>query len=226
MGDELSSEEKDAINSYLLKWFTALGFVNAVAIVAGLSYIFFIIPQEAASKANTLISEEINKQIAPMKEKAWEATSKALTEIGRVQEKVDMITDSAKKLTDDLKILQNKVSIFSEEKAIKVVNISDLLAKNPNVDGVFNLLNRVTDLEQRKPSWPDGHYCILKSGECPANFNGYRGALHAIWMLKSSNNYVTESKFGDSWILRHAPIGQNADNPGWHGEFSISTCCK
>lgn len=222
---ELSSEAKDAINSYLLKWFTALGFVNAIAIVTGLSYIFFIIPKEAASKTDTLISAEIDKQMAPMKEKAWDATSKALTEVGRIQEKTDMITDSAKKLTDDLKILQNKVSSFSDDKATKVVNISELLVKNPDVAGVFNLLNRVTDLEQRKPSWPDGHYCILKSGGCPDNFSGYRGALHAIWMIRGDRNYVVDSQFGDSWIRHHIP-GQNPANPDWYGEFSIEACCK
>ncbi len=74
--------------------------------------------------------------------------------------------------------------------------------------------------------WPEGHYCILKSGSCPSGFTASRGALNALWMVRSDGGYLVESNFGESWIKHHGSKDQKPDSPDWHGELVIATCCK
>ena len=74
--------------------------------------------------------------------------------------------------------------------------------------------------------WPEGHYCILKSGACPAGFTESRGVLNALWMYRGDNTYLVESTFGESWIRHHGAQDRNKSSNDWHGELVISTCCK
>ena len=74
--------------------------------------------------------------------------------------------------------------------------------------------------------WPDGNYCIFKSGNCPPGFTESEGSLAAIWMYRGTEPHVIESSFGDSSIKHHDPTNRPSNEPSWHGELNIKTCCK
>ena len=105
---------------------------------------------------------------------------------------------------------------------------------NGIIDEILKLKNDLKSLrkELRKglieniDKWPSGSYCILKSGSCPVGFTSSRGALHALWMFQSQKGYVVESEFGDSKIKHHGSKNRIPDSNDWHGELTISTCCK
>ena len=74
--------------------------------------------------------------------------------------------------------------------------------------------------------WPEGHYCILKSGSCPKGFTASKGVLNALYMYKGDSDYLLESTFGESWIKHHGAKDRKPASNDWHGELVISTCCK
>ncbi len=243
-GGELSSEQKNVINSYLFKWFTALGIVNVAALVSGLSYIFFVIPQEAANKANSLISseisEEIKKQITPISQSALQSisqaseiamksTSGALAESARVQERVALIDEEAKRLADAVRNFRVQVSEIKHDDAIKIKEVSDLLLKNPNTENTFNLLARVSSLERKTQGMPDGlnspffdkvtkvvdngelpwkNFCVLSPviNSCPQGFTD-RGNFYACFPNESTlGSNATGMVCGGPYDDRHITV--------------------
>ena len=177
--EKLTESAKVAINSYLLKWFSALGIINIVALLLGLSYIFFYIPQEAANKANILITEEIHKQTSLLKNITLKSTTEALIQSARVQERAALIEVEAKHLTKTVRLLRVKVNEIKEDDVIKVKELSELLEKNTKLNSVIDIENRLNVIEQ-KPIWPSGKYCIISNESCPKGFTKSEGYMRAI----------------------------------------------
>jgi hypothetical protein len=224
---QLSQSEVDAINSYLLKWLGLLGAANFLAIIAGLGYVFGIIPQQAASQATALVKSEIRSEISPLLAEKLNSLATALQESAKVQERARFVGEEANRLTRDVANLRSQVNQLDKDGVLAVASAADKLKDGADkLDVLFNLQEKVSMLESKQGDWPDGHYCILKSGSCPTGFKEDRGALNALWMYKSASSYLIESTFGDSWIRHHGAKDRNPNANDWHGELVISTCCK
>lgn len=78
-------------------------------------------------------------------------------------------------------------------------------------------------LPQKTDKWPEGHYCILASGSCPAGFSRSSGHMRALSLFSGSSTYITQARFGDSMIQCHGGCGQYGH---WIGEIYIRACCK
>lgn len=222
---ELTAELKVVIhnylNQYLKGWLLMIGFANLIIVIGSLSYIFFILPKYAVSEATAFIEAEFRDQGKHLRE----ITNQALVEAGGANAVSKLAGENAKQASDKVQEIKNNVETLSQDKVIAVSKAAKELSQNPNVAAVLNLSGRVSEIE-KKPIWPDGHYCIFKSSSCPTGFTESRGGLSAIWMVQSIKGYVEESTFGDSSITHHGAKDRKPDSPDWHGQLVISTCCK
>ena len=218
--EELTLSQKHAVNSYLFKWFAALGLVNVAALLTGLSYIFFVIPQEAASKANILISEEINRQISPLKDDALRSTSEALTQSARVQERANFMFEETNELAKAVRTLKNNLNDIKKDDVLKVKEVSDYLLANPNIDRILGLEERVSSVESRRPQWPDGKYCILREKtDCPVGFTQIDTRVTSSALYNRTTEHFQPTEFGSSSI-------QSAHNSKPYFSVKLSVCCK
>ena len=83
---------------------------------------------------------------------------------------------------------------------------------------IFNINGTLPNLPGK---WSGGSYCILANGACPAGFTRYEGNLRAIPNYSCNQQYLTEGRFGDSYIIKH----HNCEND-WHSDIRIVACCK
>ncbi len=88
---------------------------------------------------------------------------------------------------------------------------------NQNFDVLYA---KVNELDQK---WPEGSYCILANGSCPAGFSRAQGHIMAIRNFAADDAYLRQANFGDSYIHCHGSCGQFPDN---YAELSMTTCCK
>ena len=101
-------------------------------------------------------------------------------------------------LTDDMSTVQDKIENLEA--------------------GESELTARVEGL-----SWPDGSYCILASGDCPAGFTRHYGHIRAFNTYSHIPSYIQPAVFGDSYMRCHGPCGRHTS---WDAEFAITSCCK
>ena len=73
------------------------------------------------------------------------------------------------------------------------------------------------------PTWPEGSYCILASGDCPPGFTRYSGHIRAFDTYGYNSGYIKAAVFGDSYMGCHGPCGRHTS---WDAEFGITSCCK
>jgi len=69
--------------------------------------------------------------------------------------------------------------------------------------------------------WPQGSYCIFRSGNCPSGFRALYGRIGGISVFRDNSNYVTAAKFGSSEIRCHGTCGQYN-----RADMSLAVCCK
>jgi hypothetical protein len=130
----------------------------------------------------------------------------SLTELATKQaNKISSITTSLNEARAEIEQLKKSISI--SEDTIKTLE-----------EGQSELRSQVAD-----QTWPEGSYCILASGDCPAGFTRYSGHIKAFNTYNFSPSYIKPAAFGDSYMRCHGYCGQHTS---WDAEFGITSCCK
>ena len=86
-------------------------------------------------------------------------------------------------------------------------------------------MSRINEVEEeaRRGKWPDGAFCFLANGACPAGFETMSGYMKAVSLYAGSAGYIKPATFGSSKIKCHGNCGQYGH---WTGELYLVTCCK
>ncbi|MDB3936389.1 hypothetical protein N9383_06705 [Granulosicoccus sp.] len=156
---KLTEESRSAINSYLGKWLAALGLVNLIAIVTGLSYIFFYIPIQASNRADVLIEAKLNETIAPLKDKAVESMSLTLIESAKLQERSEAMRDESLRLTKVVEKFRTDVRKLRDDDLVKVAQISDILSEGEGLELLYSIGSRLDEIESDPNGDPISSRC-------------------------------------------------------------------
>ena len=155
----------------------------------------------------------------------------SLTELATQQAtKVSAITTSLIEARNEIDQLKRKLEEGQTEQ-------NKILSGNKaEIDGLKSDLSaslvKIEDLEEGQSeltaqigevSWPEGSYCILASGACPAGFTRYSGHIKAFDTYNYTPTYIKPAVFGDSYMRCHGPCGRHTT---WDAEFGITSCCK
>ena len=154
----------------------------------------------------------------------------SLTELATQQAtKVSAITTSLIEARNEIDQLKSKIDKLEEGQTEQNKNLS---GNNAEIEGLKSDLSaKIEDLEEGQSeltaqigevSWPEGSYCILASGACPAGFTRYSGHIKA-FDTASHSSHIKPAVFGDSYMGCHGYCGQHTS---WDAEFGITSCCK
>jgi uncharacterized protein YoxC len=180
-GEKLSDSEKLAIQSYVEslveKWLKRLGLLNLVAILGAFAYIFFVIPDQAASK----VFDTYRTQVETIQESITRITStvnELQVNVPNLQNQVLSETTKLETITKDTQQLSNNISILGQDGAIdKAANFIQA------VDGAQNLNDFATGLETQIKALETQvatlqtqlnlgtNFIISNSGGCPAGWD-------------------------------------------------------
>ena len=131
--DKLTPAAKVEINKYLWRLAATFGATNIVAIVAGLTYIFFVLPNQAAEQARAQIQAQSSSLTSEFIKKAAEA----LIDTGKAQASAMQVSEKGKEIDRQFREIQTK---FEAVKGTSSEQLADLVAKlNATKDIAENL---------------------------------------------------------------------------------------
>ena len=143
--DKLTPEAKAEINKYLWRIAAYFGLTNLIAIVAGLTYIFFVLPNQAAEQARAQVQAQSSTLTAEFIKKAAEA----LVDSGKAQASATQVTEKGREIDRQFRELQVK---FDAIKGTSAEQLADLVAKlkaTPDLAENLKLVTTVKTLETR-----------------------------------------------------------------------------
>ena len=126
--------------------------------------------------------------------------------------KIEDLEEGQNELTETLSETTTEIDGLKSDRSASLVKIEDL------EEGQSELTAQIGEV-----SWPEGSYCILASGACPAGFTRYSGHIRAFDTYNYTPTYITPVVFGDSYMGCHGPCGQYTSHDA---EFGITSCCK
>jgi len=146
---ELTAELKVQVNEYLLKWFSALGFANLIAIIAGLAYIFFWIPQQAVSEAKALLEAEMQETITVVRTTLRQVANDALVKSGEAKALSSTAKTEAIETAEALKQLKEQALSLSKNDTVNVIAAAKVLADHPEVGELLKMADRLDALSKQ-----------------------------------------------------------------------------
>ena len=158
------------------------------------------------------------------------------TDIGAIRHELETsltsINSSLQIQADDIRLeVTTEISRINEEVTIEISRIDEeVTTEISRIDEeVTTELSRIDEMEEeveaRRGMWPDGAFCFLANGACPAGFNTISGHMRALSLYDGGNRefYITPATFGSSGIRCHGACGRNSN---YLGELHLVTCCK
>ena len=124
--------------------------------------------------------------------------------------KIGKLNETVLTQINHIRTLEDRLLSFTEDNSKANVKTSETITI---------LSSKLSEEVNKSASWPNGHYCIFKNGNCPPGFDVKHGFLNAIKTCKANANYIKESTFGESRISCHGRCGQYAkrfDNAELH----------
>ncbi len=143
MPDELEPRVKVAINEYLFKWLAAIGIANAIAILTGFAYIFFVLPKKATTEAVVLVKSEIQN----LRDQLISASGQALGAAGKAQGLAEATAASAIAAQGRLDKLRTEIAIIEKDEVLQVSEVIKTLRDDPKLAVALDMSNRVVGLE-------------------------------------------------------------------------------
>ncbi|MCP5273059.1 MAG: hypothetical protein H6932_17810 [Burkholderiaceae bacterium] len=162
MKQEIPDELRTQINAYLFRWVASLGailgVVNVGAIVVGLAYIFFVIPEKAASEAKVFVEKKAEEPISELRKSLMQIAAEALSIGGEAKGMSRSAAEEAERTKKALNELQQQASTLKGGDVLRVVEAAEALKGKPDiaaalrtVQQVDELSRKVATLESRKP---------------------------------------------------------------------------
>merc|ERR1719320_619109 len=127
--------------------------------------------------------DEITKQIGVLNEQQTQTDDKLDQALNDVKNAKENVEELSKKVSSSEKDISKEIAALNEQQT-QTTKASQILT------------TRVHTAEGIAGNWPKGHYCILASGACPANFTRHSAYLKAIKTYAGNTNYVGPGKFG------------------------------
>ena len=181
--DAVLPELRSAVDSHLFKWFAALGIVNFSALVVGLVYIFFIVPDKAVSEATSIIQVKSQTAVADLQTQLMKITGEALIKGGQAQGLSTTALGQANDLTREVASRRKKLDDVKNEDLVKLTDAIEVLAKNPNIETALNLVPKVSNLQNELNrmrnlqftmacnSTSGGNICDIAPANCPSGWS-------------------------------------------------------
>ncbi|MCG7961762.1 MAG: hypothetical protein N0E54_03530, partial [Candidatus Thiodiazotropha taylori] len=146
--EKLLPELRSAVDSHLFKWFAALGIVNFSALIVGLVYIFFVIPDKAVSEATSIIQVKSESAVSDLQNQLMRVTGEALIKGGQAEGLSSTALSQANELTREVASLRKRLDEVKNEDLARLTKAIDTLSNNPEVETSLNLVPRINGLEQ------------------------------------------------------------------------------
>lgn len=139
----LAHDQKEAINSYLLKLSAFIGIPNLLFLIVSFGYIAFILPNQAIQQAKIIMES----QITSMNQTLITLTAKTLEKSGGAQALTKQAEERILKLTNDLKKLDANVEAMKNADVNQIGKIINEITKNEAVCNAADFLSRLKKLE-------------------------------------------------------------------------------
>lgn len=141
----LTPAAKEEIHRYLWKLAAPFGITNLIAVVVGLSYIFFVLPNTATEQARA----QIQSQSSNLTERFIEASSTALLASGKAQANAEAIAQRSQEIEKQYKEIQARVDSIKGTTAVQLGELVETLKTLPDLGKNLELIAAVKSLEAR-----------------------------------------------------------------------------
>ena len=143
--DKLTPAAKAELHRYLWKLAAPFGITNLIAVLVGLNYIFFVLPNVATETAGAQIRNQSNK----LTEKFIEASSAALQASGKAQATAEAIAQRSQDIERQYKDIQTRVDSIKGTTAVQLGDLVEKLKTIPDLGKNLELIATVKTLEMR-----------------------------------------------------------------------------
>jgi predicted transcriptional regulator len=145
----LTTDAREHINRHLWRLAGYFGITNLAAIAIGLSYIFLVLPRNAANEAAAQTRSEIQMQISTLTQEVIKLSADAIRETGSAQGRAKDLAESNKQLEQQIEEVKRKFDNLKGTSAEQVAELITKLQATPDLGKNIDLISAVRAVETR-----------------------------------------------------------------------------